>query len=132
MSIFAKTFGFLTGSGDAAEKTLEIGGSLIDNAFYTDQEKASNNNKMLDWYLKYQQATAGQNVSRRIISFTITMMWAFLVLLAVAARGFETVHGDDSFSGFVFGVLKDNVNTPFEIIIGFYFLTHVVKGIKNG
>ena len=124
--------GFLTGSGDAAEKTLDISGKLLDNAFYTNQEKAETNNKLLDWYLKYQQATAGQNVARRIIAFMVTGLWVFLILLAVAVRGLETSHGADSFSAFILKILTEIVAIPFAGIMAFYYIKHIVQGAKNG
>ena len=125
-------FSFLTGSGDAAEKTLDIGGKLLDNAFYTKQEKAETNNKILDWYLKYQLATAGQNVARRVIAFMVVGLWIFLILLGVCVRGLEATHGDDSYSKFIFNVLTEIVGTPFAIIMGFYYIKHIVQGAKNG
>lgn len=127
MSIFSVLFG----GGSAATKTVETATGMMDNAFYTDQEKATNKNKMLDWYLKYQGATAPQNVARRMIALIVTALWATLIIVAVVAHLLETTHGNDSFSQFVFNTLKENVNLPFSIIIGFYFAAHVLRGLKN-
>lgn len=125
-------FGWITGGGNSANNALSTTTKMLDNAFYTNQEKAVNNNKMMDWYLKYQEATAPQNVSRRVIALMVTGMWCLLIITAVVARLFETTVTDNSFSNFVFNTLKENINTPFSIIIGFYFAAHILKGLKNG
>ena len=36
------------------------------------------------------------------------------------------------FASFVFEVLRDNVGTPFSIVIGFYFLSQVVSRVGKG
>jgi len=122
---------WLFGSSKSAETTVTKAGEMLDNAFYTDQEKATNKNKVLDWYLKYQAATAPQNVARRIIALIVTALWAFLVLLAVLVHFIEPAHGDGAFSNFIFKTLSENVNTPFSIIIGFYFAAHILRGLKS-
>ncbi len=127
MSVFT----WLFGDSNSANSTVEKAGKMLDDAFYTDQEKANNKNKVLDWYLKYQEATAPQNVARRIIALIVTALWAFLVLLAVTVHFFEPEHVDGIFSDFIFKTLSENVNTPFSIIIGFYFAAHLMRGLKK-
>ncbi len=122
---------WLFGSSDSANTTVEKAGKMLDDAFYTNQEKATNKNKVLDWYLKYQTATAPQNVARRIIALIVTGLWAFLILLAVLIHFLEPEHGDGAFSEFIFDTLSENVNTPFSIIIGFYFAAHMLRGLKK-
>ncbi len=122
---------WLFGGSGSAETTVTKAGKMLDDAFYTDQEKAANKNKVLDWYLKYQTATAPQNVSRRIIALIVTALWASLILIAVLSKYFETETGENTFSFFVFKTLSENVNMPFSIIIGFYFAAHVLRGLKK-
>lgn len=125
---------WLTGTTDSASNTVEKSLSIIDEVFHTDQEKAEGKQKTLDWFLKYQEATKPQNIARRLIAIQVTALWMFLILLGVVTKYFEddTTEESDSFSLFIFETLSENVNEPFAIIMGFYFLTHALKGLKNG
>lgn len=120
-------FDWLTGGGKAADKIISGVSAGIDMTFYTEEEKSIANQKILDFKLKYAQSTTAQNVARRIIAIAVTGMWVFLVLLAVAAYLIDL----KQFSEFIFKVLQDNVNTPFSIIVGFYFLAHITRQVKR-
>ncbi len=87
----------------------------IDKAWFTNEEKS-------DFFLKYLAATQPQNMARRFIALIVVLLWGFLVLVGVAAYSL-----DSGFSMFVFDTLKDTVNTPFSIIIGFYFAAHLAR-----
>ena len=132
MSIFSNVIGWVVGDSKSAGETVNTATKMLDNAFYTDQEKSADHGKVLDWYLKYQQATSPQNLARRKIAFLIGGLWVFLILLGVTARGIETTHGNDAFSTYIFNTLTEHVSTPFSLVVGFYFLTHLARGMKNG
>ena len=55
-----------------------IGG--IDSLFYTDQEKAEANMKVLDFKLEWAKATSGSNIARRFIAMVVTGIWSLWVL----------------------------------------------------
>ena len=55
-----------------------IGG--IDSLFYTDQEKAEANMKVLDFKLEWAKATSGSNIARRFIAMIVTSIWSLWVL----------------------------------------------------
>ena len=93
--------------------------STLDKAWFTDQEMSS-------YFIQYLAATQPQNMARRLIAFIVVALWALLVLIAVAVYKI-----DAGFSGFVFSTLHENVNTPFSIIIGFYFAAHLARAWKN-
>lgn len=105
---------------DSAVKTL-------DNAFFTKQERADASQKVSDFYLRFLEATQGQNLARRYIAVLVVALWVSLVVLMVAAYHFSV-----AYSTFIYGVLVDVVMQPFSIIIGFYFLTHAVRSFKKG
>ena len=126
MNWFSKAFSWIIGGSNAAEKTIETGAKMLDNAFYTDQEKATNHNKILDWFLEYQKATAPQNISRRIIALMIVGLWC-----AMVATGLLLYKIDKDYCDFIFTQLKDVVMNPFLTIIAFYFLTQVVRSAKS-
>lgn len=111
--------------GGDVDKVIDHAASGLDALVFTDEEKSKAGQKILDWKLKYLTATAHQSLARRLIAVSITGLWIVLNLTGVIAKGF----GADAFAGFVFETLKENVNTPFSIVLGFYFLAHITKGI---
>jgi len=121
-------FSFITGS-KVAEKVIDGAMRAGDALFFTDEEKSKASQKKLDWTLEYMKATAPQNVSRRVIAFVIVGLWALLVLVAVIAGGFA--RGPDTYSQFVFDTLTEIVLQPFSIVVGFYFLTQLVRSAKK-
>lgn len=121
-------FDWLTGGGKTAEKVVDKVSSGIDYAFYTDQEKAEDGQKRLAWMLDYMKATAPQNVSRRVIAIIIVVLWAFLILLGVGLQLLGWVKDAE----FVFNTLDKLVNEPFMIVMGFYFLAHVLRANREG
>lgn len=100
-------------------RNTELVAAGIDKAWFTNEEKA-------DYFLKYLVATQPQNLARRLIALAVVGVWILLLLVAVAAYKF-----DPSFSTFVFEVIDQNVNTPFGIIVGFYFAAHLVRAIPG-
>ncbi|PHS20252.1 MAG: hypothetical protein COA86_02870 [Kangiella sp.] len=118
--------GFLTGESDTAKKVVDGVINAGDALFYTDEEKAQDHSAYRDWYLKYLDATQPQNVSRRMIAIVVVFLWALFLVAGVIAQGF----GFEDFAEYIFRTLKENVNTPFSIVVGFYFLKHIVKATK--
>ena len=99
----------------------------LDKIFFTAEEKSEANQKLIEWYLKYLEATQPQNLARRLIALIVVSLWAFLILFGVLLYKM-----DMAWSAFVFSTLDNIVNNPFMIIVGFYFLTHAVRAYKNG
>ncbi|MCZ6898264.1 MAG: hypothetical protein O7D95_06130 [Betaproteobacteria bacterium] len=120
---------FLTGNSETAEKVVDgvIGG--IDAMFFTDEEKSQANFKILGWKLEYAKATQGMSISRRIITFAVVFVWVVLVLLLVVIGLW--FGGENSAVKFLFTVMTDVVMQPFSIIVGFYFLAHVVGNARK-
>ena len=67
------------------------------------------------------------NVARRIIASVITLLWA----LGVIVCGILLFWNHPLFVEMM-GFMRDTVNGPFEIIMGFYFLAHVTRTLKDG
>lgn len=106
-----KILGAIFGSSDHTATVL----SGIDKAFFTKEEKS-------DYFLKYLAATTPQNLSRRLIAVIVVTLWALLILLAVVVYPWMPAWSDR-----IFYTLEDVVNTPFSIIIGFYFAAHLAR-----
>ena len=122
-------FSFLTGSSATAEKVVDGAMAGLDAVFYTDEEKAVASQKILDWKLQYATATQGMSMSRRVITFTISAAWLFLVLLTVGVG--LLLGGDSAEVRFLMAIMTDVVMQPFSIIVGFYFLAHVVSNARK-
>ncbi len=110
-----KILGAIFGSSKNTETVL----SGIDKVWFTDEEKS-------DFFLKYLAATQPQNMARRFIALIVVLLWALLVLVAVVVHYF-----DISYSMFIFDTLNETVNTPFSIIIGFYFAAHLARAWQS-
>jgi hypothetical protein len=79
-------FGKLFGTDAAVKGVIESGKELLDDAFYTDSEKAADKaadrsevrTMLVDW----MKNTQGQNLSRRVIALGITTVWLLMFLIA--------------------------------------------------
>lgn len=98
-----------------------------DKLVFTEQEKKEFNKSLMDWVLKYMEATAPQRVTRRIIASVVVGLWAIMSIASVALYKYDL-----AYSHFIMTFMKENVNTPFSIIMGFYFLSNVVDRFKAG
>ncbi len=121
---------WITGGGDLANKTVDAVIRTGDALVFTDEEKSVANQKILDWTLEYAQATNAQNVARRIIAVTVVGLWGILILAACIAGIFD--RNDGSYAVWLFDVLKDVIGSPYNIIIGFYFLTGTIRAWQSG
>lgn len=129
MSILKKIFG----TADEAKTVVNGAVHGLDSIFFTDQEKAEVNEKVSEWYLRYLETTQPQNLARRYIALSIVGLWAGLIVFGVVAYVIERAFGGEGkIAEFVFKVLNDLVHQPFMMIMGFYFLTHVVRTYTNG
>ncbi len=110
-----KILGAIFGSSKNTETVL----SGIDKAFFTKEEKA-------DYFLKYLAATQPQNMARRLIAVIVVALWTLLILVGVFTHPFMP-----EWSSSIFYTLEDVVNTPFSIIVGFYFAAHLARAWKK-
>lgn len=116
----------LFGSPDSTGKIVDAAVKGLDAMVFTAEEKSLASAQMRDWYLKYLEATQPQNVSRRFLAILIGMIWGFILLLAVLAWPFKAEYSD-----FLFKVLVDSVNTPFGVILAFYFATSAIRAFQK-
>ena len=123
-------FDWITGGGKVAEQVVGAAIKTGDALFFTDEEKSVANMKRLDWTLAYLKTTSGQNVARRMIAVGVVGLWVALILVACVFGYWDRSEG--SYSMWVFDVIKDALNNPFMIIIGFYFMTSLARAVKTG
>ncbi|WP_422451865.1 hypothetical protein [Endozoicomonas sp. ALC066] len=122
MSFLSNIFG----NSDTVKKATEGVYHGVDKAFFTDEEKADFRLKWGDWILEYMRSTQPQNVARRLIAFIVVGVWAFLILLIAGSILLGSAVSEP-----LFKLLKEVVLQPFNIVLGFYFLTHAIKGIRK-
>ncbi len=65
MSLWTGIKAIFGATPDKAMDAAKGVGNFIDESFYTEQEKSVANQKLLDWKLKWINATQGQNLARR-------------------------------------------------------------------
>ena len=136
--MFKKIFGSIFGSSDNTKTVVDGAVNGLDKMFYTDEERAETAGEMRKWFITYLNASNPQNVSRRFIAIVVTLLWAFLVLIGIAAFAIEYFFFYDPaaefsavMAAFIFRVLTDIVAVPFAGIMAFYFVTHLARGIKR-
>ena len=121
-----KLLGAIFGSSKNTETIVDGAVSGLDKMFFTKEEKSEANAKLSDWYLRYLKASQPQNLARRFIAIIVVVLWSMMILFGVL-----TWRMDSEYSVFIFDTLRDIVNAPFMIIIGFYFAAHVVRSFNK-
>ncbi len=127
-----KTLQAIFGSSKNTERMVTGAVSGLDKLKFTNEERAEADKDVREWFIRYLEASQPQNLARRMIALIVAGLWAFLVILGVAAAGieyyvFKPEPGTEHFSAFVFQVLADVVVTPFLMVMGFYFAAHVLR-----
>ena len=121
-----KILGAIFGSSKNTETIVDGAVSGLDKMFFTKEEKSEANAKLSEWYLRYLEASQPQNLARRFIAIIVVVLWSMMILFGVL-----TWRMDSEYSVFIFDTLRDIVNAPFMIIIGFYFAAHVVRSFNK-
>jgi len=117
---------WLFGGSKVASETVTDIRKGIDVMVFTPEEKALANREGFELWIKYQEATAPQNVARRMIALIVTALWAFLVLLTVALWPFFR-----EYTEFVYSLLLNVVSPVFMLVMVFYFSKRIIEGFKK-
>ena len=124
----------------AAGKVIEEAAKGIDKLWYTEEEKAEDAQKAkreaASMYLKWMEATSGQNRARRAIALTVTAMWACTysaaLLCDVAAPWLDAdvaarlAQSADALRGGA-----RDMALPFGAVISFYFGQRMLDAFKQ-
>lgn len=112
---------------DTVADTVKSGVGMLDNAFYTDQEKAADAGKMMDTWLKIQQTTAGENsirsITRRVLAWVIMGVYVVIVLFACVVWKF-----DAAWAGYIKGILTETNLSYLALIVGFFYFGSYAVG----
>ena len=129
MGIFSGIANFFTGN-KTADSVIDGVKRATDMLIFTDEEKSITNQKSMELFIKYQEATLPQNVTRRMIAIVVVALWCLAVLITMLLGGsgillhIETL---SKTSEYYYKFMQDVINVPFGIIVGFYFLKRIVQ-----
>jgi len=131
--IFGKLF--------ASDKVVDSGISLIDKAFYTDEEKAEDKQRasdrkdqlVIDWI----EASKGSNIARRFIAVLVTFLWVFLFVFGWAVSQYAIWSEKLTIEKLK---LIQEANAPYleqatgamMLVLGFYFAAPFMGDIAKG
>ena len=131
--IFGKLF--------ASDKVVDSGISLIDKAFYTDEERAEDKQRasdrkdqlVIDWI----EASKGSNIARRFIAVLVTLLWVFLFVFGWAVSQYAIWSEKLTIEKLK---LIQEANAPYleqatgamMLVLGFYFAAPYMGDIAKG
>lgn len=105
---------------DTVADTVKSGMGMLDNAFYTEQEKAENAGKVMNTWLEIQKATAQENsirsITRRILAWLIMGLFLLLVLAACIIWKF-----DAGWAEYTLSVVGKTNLSYLAMIVGFFY-----------
>lgn len=81
-----------------------------------------------DYIIKYIEVTKHQSPMRRLIAFTLTLLYSLVVVLWLGSAGVGYLWGylpAMELAGAVRMFMMDIVVQPFNIILSFYFVTQI-------
>jgi hypothetical protein len=111
--LWAKLFG--------DDKVVEKSFDLVDNAFYTDQEKAENKSNILKFYEPFKLA-------QRYIAMTFCPIYAFAWILTFLTELLAALWGNTVNLINVYALLKGDMAIMVIIILTFYFGGGALEG----
>jgi len=105
---------------DTVAETVKSGVGMLDNAFYTEQEKAANNAKMMDLWLEIQKTTASENsirsITRRYLAWVVMGTYVLIVLMACVVW-----KSDPAWAEYILSLLTKTNLSYLALIVGFFY-----------
>ena len=126
---------------DAAAQVANKAFGVLDKAFYTDQEKAEDKQaakrEAASMYIRWMEATSGQNRARRAIALVVTALWAATFAAALLCDVAAPWVADESREALSASAkaLRDGAGdmaTPFMLVLSFYFGQRMLDAFKRG
>lgn len=112
--------------------TVKSGVGMLDNAFYTDQEKAANSLKMTDIWLKIQKAIADENsirsITRRILAWGIIVNFLIIIDIGVYLTVTDNTAKVTILKNFI---LETKMGWMALSVVIFYFGYYGIQAIKG-
>ena len=117
MSFLGRLFAGPEALGKSLDAVIKTGDALV----FTQEEKAERNEKTLEWYFKFMQATSPSHIARRVLAFLVAGSFIIMLFLGVALQ----LAGLDERAEFVFRTLEVVLYAPFNVVMSFYFLVTI-------
>jgi hypothetical protein len=135
MSWLGKVFG----TDEAVGNVIQQGKELLDDAFYTDSEKAEDKAataaQVRSMVVEWMQNSQGQNLSRRVIAMSVTFTWlgGFIIagLMAVLAVWTDTYREPLIISSNLIDQRNSGMSGAVMLILGFYFAAPKISEIAE-
>jgi hypothetical protein len=135
MSWLGKVFG----TDAAVENVIKQGKELLDDAFYTDSEKAEEKAAaaaaVRSMVVEWMQNSQGQNLARRVIAMSVTFTWlgGFIIagLMAVIAVWTDTYREPLIASSNLIDQRNSGMSGAVMLILGFYFAAPKISEIAE-
>ncbi len=122
MSLLGKIFG----SDESVKSTFGGIKELVDEAWFSGEERAAFDVKSQEFFLTYLETTQPQNLARRWLAFGIFFVWAVSVLTVVVG-----IVIDAQYVGLLANFVTIAVTPPFALVTGFYFWKHIQANKKD-
>lgn len=115
-------------SSEPANKLIDAVINTGDALVYTTEEQASDSHKKLAFALEWLKNSSPQNLARRYIAITIVAYFLFVCSLLL----FFGLYNPSSMQTlFLQKFISHYLLNPFLGIMGFYFMTHLLRGAKK-
>lgn len=108
------------------DKVVDSGMKIVDRIAGTDWLP----DKKADFILKYMEATKHQSPARRMIAFMFAGAWLLMTVLWLASMAAFHLLDSQASLGFADSIMQfmgDHVTQPMNIIVAFYFVTHIIR-----
>lgn len=119
MSFWGTLFGTPEVLSKGVDAVVKTGDALV----FTDEERNTANMKMLEWTLRFHEASKGSNLARRLIALMMVSVFLFLVLIVAGLY----VVSADVLAAKLFGLINNVLGAPVSVIIAFYFTSGMVR-----
>ncbi|MCG7904407.1 MAG: hypothetical protein JAY60_18520 [Candidatus Thiodiazotropha weberae] len=119
MSFWGSVFGMPEVVEKGVDAVVRTGDALV----FTDEERNKANLMVLEWTLKFHDASKGSNLARRLLALMVVGVFLFLILLVAALYAF----GADITAAKLFGLVNNSLSTPVSVIIAFYFTSGMIR-----
>lgn len=123
MNFFKSLFSAPEVVSKATDAVIKTGDALV----FTDEERSVANQKILDWTLKFHEASKGSNIARRYLA----VMFSGVFLLLVVATAIVVGLGLSETADRLMELITETLVVPVGMIITFYFLTGGIREYKK-
>lgn len=132
--------GKMFGTDEAVQGVIDTGKELLDDAFYTDSEKAEDRARAAEgvrnMVVEWMGNTQGQNLSRRLIAVSVTGTWLSMYVIAtvmdVSAVWLPEIYYDRlSETSLVLDGRNDSMTGAVMLVLGFYFAAPKIGAIAE-